>query len=149
MLAGAPPPHDPTAVFWAYIRVCFVVASVGSWLFEHSRLREFREQIAKLRSHADIRGMIHDVQWVGTNEGNTLVVMRASIVNESADVSPTIRSFCCELEMESVINSSISRGDDTDPIEMFHGRLLGLQAMLGLLSINTEKDGSSFHFSGR
>lgn len=33
-------PSDPESAFWAYVRICFVVAAVSAWLIEHKKVRD-------------------------------------------------------------------------------------------------------------
>ena len=97
LATGYQPPAQEQ--YWAYLRICFVIASVSSWLLEHKKVRELETRAKDLEDGAEITGDIDEAYLIeGGGEFDKFVLAKLSIVN-LAVTSPTIREFRSRLVM--------------------------------------------------
>jgi hypothetical protein len=92
-----------------------------------ARIRELRESgepivnLTKRRQSsideesARIRGSVREVYQVTYGKFTTTLIIYASIVNDSATVSPTIKCFICRLHMGGGITEGVLSGEASDP----------------------------------
>jgi len=80
----------------AIAAVLVFVAHYEVWRTEREKRINVEQELEQRKSRADIRGRIHEVYWeTPTPSFDSLVMIHASLRNESPEVSPTIREFIC------------------------------------------------------
>ena len=149
LVTGTPTPADAHGSAMSYLRICFIVSSVGAWLIEHKKVRELATRIDTLKARAELCGHINDAVCIGEpSEYKTLVLMRASIWNESSHVSPSIRGFVCEVEFDG--HSQWCSAQRESPfIKWGAGELVNLAYFQGCLIKHQHQEGHlDFLFHG-
>lgn len=123
LVTGKPTPADAHASALAYLRICFVVSSIGAWLVEHKKVRDLAAKITEITSHATIKGKILDVYTKHPVElFGSPVVICADFWNDSPDVSPNVKEFECQVETpEGILTSRAAHRFATDGIVLDRG----------------------------
>lgn len=105
--------------------VLLVVACYRAWA-------EQTRKLDRLTAHAEIKGNIRSAFWIPAEaDGDGMIVVQASIVNHSSEVSPTIRQFVCNIDVGGQHFESVST--DRQP---FSDRIISYLATRGYSQAN-------------